>query len=168
MFFLRGNCRRKWGEPEMLDTKTRSTHPKTTRRQRTLAKGKPLQIKCPYCGRYMQLRSADGIYKDNKEGKKLYVCSNYPECDTYVRLIDGTLEPMGTPANGHLRRLRDDTHKMFDQIWRTGLMSRQDAYSWMAMICGIPEQDAHIGNFREVMCNKVMESSSQLLSAKRA
>jgi ssDNA-binding Zn-finger/Zn-ribbon topoisomerase 1 len=111
----------------------------------------------------MQFRSADGIYKENPQRQKLYVCSNYPSCDTYVRVKDGTFEPIGTPANGPLRALRDRTHKEFDKIWKMNIMSRESAYEWLAITCGVSRRDAHIGNFRETMCEKVINMSRKLI-----
>ena len=69
---------------------------------------------CPYCGGRTELRSADGIYHDNRDGTMLYVCKNYPRCDTYVRVRPGTMEPIGTLANGRLRSLRTDAHRYFN------------------------------------------------------
>ena len=37
------------------------------------------QMRCPYCGSPVVFRSADGIYRENKEQTMLYVCSGYPE-----------------------------------------------------------------------------------------
>ena len=63
-------------------------------------------IRCPYCGSKVIYRSADGIYQDNSRGIMLYVCSNYPECDAYVRTHTGTRMPVGTMANHELRMLK--------------------------------------------------------------
>ena len=38
-------------------------------------------MKCPYCGKNVVFRSADGVYKENKFNTMLYVCSDYPKCD---------------------------------------------------------------------------------------
>jgi ssDNA-binding Zn-finger/Zn-ribbon topoisomerase 1 len=147
----------------MIKDKVHIGYKRTTRKQRVLAKGKPLRMKCPYCGREMQLRSADGIYRENPYHRKLYVCPNYPTCDTYANLIDGTLKPLGTPANGQLRALRKQTHNEFDKIWLKNIMSRKSAYRWMADITGLPWEDAHIGNLRESMCLLVIEKSKELI-----
>ena len=47
-------------------------------------------VRCPYCGSPAVLRSADGIYRDNSKNTMLYVCKNYPACDSYVRVHTGT------------------------------------------------------------------------------
>lgn len=52
-------------------------------------------MRCPYCGSPVVYRSADGIYRDNSKGTMLYVCSRYPECDSYVRAHTGTNIPVG-------------------------------------------------------------------------
>lgn len=150
----------------MLNTKARTIHPKQTKKQKQSAKG-PLKMKCPYCGNQMHLRSADGIYQENPDKKKLYVCTQYPKCDTYVRLVDNTYQPIGTPANGSLRRLRDDAHKAFDKLWKQGYMSRDEAYQWMSIVSGLPRDYAHIGNFREAMCQLVINESVRFIEARR-
>ena len=64
------------------------------------------QMCCPYCGSPVVFRSADGIYRDNKNRTMLYVCARYPECDAYVRAHKGTKKPMGSLADHNLRSLR--------------------------------------------------------------
>lgn len=56
--------------------------------------------RCPYCGSHTILRSADGIYRENARNDMLYVCKNYPVCDSYVRVQRGTKIPL--------------------ELWRTG------------------------------------------------
>ena len=77
-------------------------------------------MRCPYCGGTVVYRSADGIYHDNKRGMMLYVCSNYPECDSYVRVHAGTNIPVGSLANHELRALRRTAHHYFDQLHESG------------------------------------------------
>ena len=78
-------------------------------------------MRCPYCGSTVIYRSAEGIYRDNSRGTMLYVCSNYPECDAYVRTHAGTRIPVGTMANHELRNLRNTAHHYFDQLYRSGI-----------------------------------------------
>lgn len=87
-------------------------------------------MRCPYCGSPVVYRSADGIYRDNSKGTMLYVCSRYPECDSYVRAHTGTNIPVGSMANHELRTLRRTAHHYFDQLYESGYMSKQDAYQW--------------------------------------
>lgn len=123
----------------------------------------PSGMRCPYCGGTLTLRSADGIYHDNSNNTMLYVCSNYPQCDAYVRTHPGTTIPVGTPANRKLRNLRNEAHRHFDQLYRSGFMSKQDAYLWLAALLQAPLSQAHIGYLGEYYCTQVIEESKKLL-----
>ena len=84
------------------------------------------QVRC-HCGRPAVLRSAEGICKTHRPDAKVYVCSGYPACDSFVMAHPGTLEPMGTLAPPELRRLRYEAHQQFDQLHKSGLMTRREA-----------------------------------------
>lgn len=120
-------------------------------------------MRCPYCGSPVIFRSADGIYHDNSKGMMLYVCSHYPQCDAYVRVHPGTNIPMGSLANHELRTLRRTAHKYFDQLHKSGYMSKQDAYQWLANLLCAPLSKAHIGYLGEYYCQQVIEESRRLL-----
>jgi len=126
-----------------------------------LKRNKPLR--CPYCNSVAILRSADGIYKENKARAILYVCSKYPACDSYVRVIPGTKIPAGSLANKALRALRIEAHRYFDLIFQTGIMSRNAAYEWLACMLQMPLSQAHISNMGEYYCKRVIEESRQLI-----
>lgn len=123
----------------------------------------PSGMRCPYCGGTLVLRSADGIYHENKSGTMLYVCTHYPQCDTYVRTHPGTTIPVGTPANRELRALRNEAHRYFDQLHHSGLMAKQEAYLWLAGLLQAPLSQAHIGYLGEYYCMQVIEESKKLL-----
>jgi hypothetical protein len=120
--------------------------------------------RCPYCGAAIELRSADGIYKDNSAGAMLYVCSGYPDCDAYVRVIPGSKTPVGSMANGVLRALRREAHQYFDRLHLTGMMTRKDAYEWLACILQTPLTRAHIGCLGEYYCQLVIDESKKILA----
>lgn len=125
------------------------------------------QMRCPYCGGPVTYRSADGIYHDNSRNTMLYVCSHYPECDAYVRVHTGTNIPVGTLANQELRALRRTAHHYFDQLYQSGLMSKQDAYQWLADLICAPLSQAHIGYLGEYYCKQVIEESRKFLERSR-
>jgi len=134
-------------------------------------KGKGLEInrmRCPYCGASVVYRSVDGIYRDNSRGTMLYVCSHYPQCDAYVRVHAGTNIPVGTLANHKLRTLRRTAHHYFDQLYRSGMMSKQDAYQWLADLICAPLSEAHIGYLGEYYCKQVIEESRKLLEQRNS
>lgn len=124
-------------------------------------------MRCPYCGSTVVYRSADGIYRDNSKGAMLYVCTNYPECDAYVRVHAGTNIPVGSLANHELRTLRRTAHHYFDQLHQSGYMSKQDAYQWLADLIAAPLSEAHIGHLGEYYCKCVIEESRKILDRVR-
>lgn len=119
-------------------------------------------MRCPYCGNTVHLRSADGIYKENKNNAMLYVCSKYPECDAYVSVQSGTNIPLGSLANAKLRSLRITAHRQFNKLYESGLMPRKDAYNWLAYMINSPLSHAHIGHQSEYYCNIIIEESKKL------
>ena len=121
------------------------------------------KLRCPYCGSSVIYRSADGIYKDNPRRTMLYVCSRYPACDSYVRVHAGTKIPVGELANQPLRTLRRQAHHYFDQVYLSGLMSKQEAYLWLAQITCTPQSRAHIACMGEYNCRIIIEESRRLL-----
>lgn len=123
-------------------------------------------MRCPYCGSPVVFRSADGIYHDNAKGTMLYVCSNYPECDAYVRVHSGTNIPVGTMVDGKLRALRTAAHHAFDKLHKSGLMTKQEAYMWLANLISAPLRQAHIGYIGEYYCNLVIQESRLLMERK--
>lgn len=120
-------------------------------------------MRCPYCGGHAVLRSADGIYYDNSRNVMLYVCSHYPQCDSYVRTHAGTTIPVGTMANAELRNLRKEAHHYFDRLYKSGLMTKEGAYQWLADTISAPLSQAHIGYLGEYYCREVIEQSRLLL-----
>jgi len=127
----------------------------------------PASIRCPYCGSHAILRSADGIYRENSRDVKLYVCANYPNCDSYVRVHQGTVIPVGSLADQKLRALRKTAHDHFDKLHMTGLMSKDEAYAWLAGILQSPRSQAHIGYLSEYYCQQVIDESQRLLAARK-
>jgi len=120
-------------------------------------------MRCPYCGSAVHFRSADGIYKSNNGNAKLYVCSKYPSCDSYVRVHPGTMTPVGSLANAKLRAIRVTAHKHFDKLHETGLMTKKEAYAWLAFMLQSPMSQAHIGYQSEYYCNRIIEESDKLV-----
>ena len=121
------------------------------------------QMRCLYCGATVMLRDASFLYGKIALDKKVYVCLNYLSCDSYVGVLPHSNEPKGSLANGELRNLRIHAHHVFDEIWKRGIMSRKDAYRWMRDQFFMTGEQAHIGNFSEYMCQRLMEKSQALL-----
>ena len=126
-------------------------------------KVKRISVKCPYCGRNAVLRDARYVYKEAALDKHLYVCSGYPECDAYVSVHEGTQMPKGTLANGDLRHKRIETHRLFDALWKNGIFSRKDAYRWLQDIFCLSDAQAHIGEFSDYRCDRLITECQKVL-----
>ena len=120
-------------------------------------------MRCPYCGASVVFRSAEGIYKEDANKTMLFVCRNYPRCDAYVRVHPGTKKPVGTMADGKLRAMRNTAHRYFDMIHKSGLMTKNEAYQWLAYKVCAPLSQAHIGLMGEYYCQQVIDESKKLL-----
>lgn len=120
-------------------------------------------IRCPYCGHTAVLRKASSVYKNRAIEEYLYVCSNYPACDSYVGVHKGTMIPKGSLANSGLRHRRIVAHRYFDSIWKNGIMTKKNAYCWLQDIFSLSSEQAHIGQFSDYMCEQVIKESKRVL-----
>ncbi|EDX6630579.1 hypothetical protein CVC30_004814, partial [Salmonella enterica subsp. enterica serovar Cerro] len=66
-------------------------------------------------------------------------------------------KPLGRLANSSLRAMKSSAHRAFEPLWKTGRMSRKDAYLWLSKQLDIKFSECHIGMFDEDMCEKVVE-----------
>ena len=69
-------------------------------------------------------------------------------------------------ANHALRALRNEAHRYFDRLYKKGIMSKQEAYYWLANLISAPLSEAHIGYLGEYYCTQVIEECKKLLKKK--
>ena len=100
-------------------------------------------LRC-HCGSPAVLRSAEGLCRTHRPGAMAYVCSRYL-------------------AGPRLRKLRYVAHQEFNKLYQSGLMSKRDAYQWLAMTVQSPMAHAHIGHLGEYYCQVVIDESRKLL-----
>ena len=126
------------------------------------------QLLCPYCGGQALLREGSFLFEDVYV-KHLYVCVRYPECDSYVTAHDNSKKPMGSLANGALRKKRILAHQEFDRLWKgtAPIFTRKQAYNWLSDKLGGHIQAMHIGSMGDGMCELVIRSAKQILNAQR-
>lgn len=101
-----------------------------------------------FCGSAMTLR----------EGKfgSFYGCNRWPDCEGTATLHpDGSLK--STPADRQTKDARIKAHRAFDRMWKSGYLTRDQAYTWMAEKMGLELDRAHIGYFSESQCNELIE-----------
>ena len=108
---------------------------------------KQKQIRCPYCGSIAILRDASYVYGNKAKDGKLYVCSHFPQCNSYVGVHPGTTNAKGKLANKELRQKR----------------IQSEAYRWIADKFCLTAKEAHIGEFSTYMCDQLILESMKIL-----
>lgn len=117
---------------------------------------KNIKLKCPYCSGSADLEDSIKIYK--KSYGMCYLCENYPKCDSYVGVHKGSNIPLGTLADSSLRKLRNQTHLLFDEMWINKPKNyRNSAYKWLAEKLNLTSEVCHIAMFDESTCLKVIK-----------
>lgn len=110
-------------------------------------------MRCPYC-------KNEALWCDNsvvygKRYGKSYMCWFCKNCDAYVGCHNNTQRPLGTMANKELRKVRIETHAVFDKLWKSKSLSRKMAYIRISDILGYR---FHIGNSDIEQCKKIVEA----------
>lgn len=110
---------------------------------------------CP-CGAPMVLRTTRKYRRPNGDDTVFWGCSMYPAClHTHGAHRNG--KPLGIPANRRTRGARYRLHREFDQFWKSGAMSRRQAYGALAGLMGMTEDECHIGRFDLQQCERAIE-----------
>lgn len=113
--------------------------------------------RCPYCGADVVLKEESYVKKKGKKDVYLYVCSNYPICNSYVGCHKNSTLPLGSISSPELRNLRRKTHFYFDLLWKEGYMSRSNSYAWLTKKLKIPPDCCHIGKFNPDLCKRTIK-----------
>lgn len=79
------------------------------------------------------------------------------------RGTSGNQDTKGTLANRELRQKRIQAHRIFDQIWQQGILSKPEAYRWVADKFCLTDKQAHIGQFSNYMCDQLIRESADVL-----
>jgi hypothetical protein len=80
-----------------------------------------------------------------------------------------THAPLGRLANAELRRAKMAAHAAFDPWWKSGRMTRREAYQKLASLMSMDPKDAHIGMFDVEQCKTVvLLSQPQVLFQRKA
>ncbi len=121
---------------------------------------------CQYCHATAILCDASAVYGEKFRGSfNLWVCANYPDCDSYVGIHKDQIEPqpLGTMANPELRKLRKRVHALFDPLWKPGTAqqfkgrkARLQAYWWLTDALGITGKQFHTAYADEDQCRRAL------------
>ena len=133
-------------------------------RQKQKSQKHKKQLLCPYCGAQALLREGSFLFEDAYV-KHLYVCVRYPDCDSYVAAHDNNNKPMGSLANGVLRKKRILAHQEFDRLWKgtSPVFTRKQAYNWLCDKLGGHVRRLHIGSMGDGMCDLVIRESRRVM-----
>lgn len=105
---------------------------------------------CPYCREPAYLTHT---YDSIRKSRRIWACR---KCDARVNTHPNSVVPMGTLANAELRRRREQAHDAFDPLWRSGRMTRGEAYQVMQVLMGKSEHDAHIAMLTLEECERLI------------
>lgn len=112
---------------------------------------------CDYCGRHADLYGGLDVYPDRKDlvDRQFWVCWS---CDAWVGCRKDSDEPSGELADEALRAARVAAHKAFDPIWEQELMTKREAYDWLAQALGMPREESKIGLMTLEDCSRVSQA----------
>lgn len=121
-------------------------------------------VRCDYCGQDAELVNGQRIYPNRPDLKdlKFWLCE---PCNAYVGThkpnrkhgFDGS-DPLGRLANAELRLEKQKAHAAFDPLWKSGQMTRRDAYAWLSKATGIDVDRCHIGMMDVADCKAVINA----------
>jgi hypothetical protein len=122
-----------------------------------IARHSDREVICDYCGRHADLYGGLDVYPDRKDlaDRQFWVCWS---CDAWVGCKAGTDEPFGELADEALRAARIAAHKAFDPIWEQALMTKREAYDWLAQALAMPREECKIGLMKLEDCARVSQA----------
>ncbi|EDR6629479.1 hypothetical protein XS22_001878 [Salmonella enterica subsp. enterica] len=115
----------------------------------------PVPTECIFCSGAVRIGTHEEVYgRDYSEWPYVYICES---CRAYVGLHPFTSIPLGTLADQKTREARKTCKLPFEQIWKSGQMTRSQAYQWLAEKMGIPVTECHFGWFDVEQCKSAKE-----------
>lgn len=121
-----------------------------------------------HCGCRAELKNAQFVYGPGHDYGNLWVCGNYPSCNSYVGCHKGTNNPLGTLADAELRELRKEAHALFDPLWKEkkihkidpsftpGINARKKAYGWLSDQMFIEQRNCHFSQMSKQQLRKAI------------
>lgn len=115
----------------------------------------PAPTECRFCHSEVHVATHQEVYGRNySDWPYMYLCGN---CGACVGMHPFTDIPLGTLADRATREARKNCKKPFEALWRSGQMSRTEAYNWLAAELNIPVGECHFGWFDIEMCERARE-----------
>lgn len=129
-------------------------------------------VKCDYCHHDAQLVKGFGIYPNRPDlwDKWFWLCSYcdawcgcHPVNNSKRHKSDGTV-PLGRLANAELRKAKQKAHLALDPLWKSGIMTRTEAYKKVAEAIGVSMANMHIGMLDVDGCKAVVAACNRFKS----
>jgi len=117
--------------------------------------------RCHCCEGTVSFTTNDQVYGTTVgDWPYIYLCDD-EKCGAYVGTHAGSDRPLGKMAEASTRRARQQAHAIFDPTWKSGKITRSQAYTWLAEKMGISKAECHIGQFSVEQCETVIRILSK-------
>lgn len=116
----------------------------------------PIPEQCDNCASYeVEFVGNEAVYgRSYGKWPYVYFCSS---CQAAVGCHPGTRIPLGRMADKKTRQLRARAHTHFDPLWKSGAMSRTEAYRLLSRNLNIPAEQCHISQMNVEQLKFVIE-----------
>ncbi|MDU5667721.1 zinc-finger-containing protein, partial [Enterobacter hormaechei] len=122
----------------------------------------PVPTNCHLCSGSVRIGTHGEVYgRDFSDWPYVYLCES---CGAYVGLHPFTAIPLGTLADKPTRDARKSCKMPFERIWKSGAMTRTEAYQWLSGKMGIPVHECHFGWFTVEQCLTAMHHCNDWLN----
>lgn len=117
-----------------------------------------MKVICDYCNNKAVLVTGKELYPHRPDLVSIKAWQCKP-CNASVGCHKNSKDniPLGRLANPELKRLKQDAHAAFDPLWKSGKLTRKEAYAWLSHAMDIDPNACHIGMFNEDLCRKVVK-----------
>jgi ssDNA-binding Zn-finger/Zn-ribbon topoisomerase 1 len=106
-----------------------------------------VELRCPDCRGTLRLkRGRFGLF---------FGCTAWPACNG-VHGCDDHGVPLGKPGDAETRKARTLAHSALDQLWKSGFMTRPEAYAWLQRQMHMHPDLCHISRFNLRQCRRVI------------
>lgn len=120
----------------------------------------PAPTTCPHCSADVRIATHQEIYgRDYGEWPWVYLCTG---CSAYVGMHPFTNIPLGTLATEEIRNARKRCKIPFERLYKSGGMSRTEAYAALAVALNIPAAECHFGWFDIEMCKRAERAAIEI------
>lgn len=134
------------------------------RAERRVKNPLPVPCDCHLCkGNRIEVVHHDKLYgRAYGQWPWAYRCQ---DCGAYVGMHPLTAIPLGTLADAPLRQARKDCKAPFEALWKSGKLTRDQAYTELAAALGLKEGEAHFGWFDVDQCRRAQDwATSRILA----